>query len=320
MFKGYNLINKKTLFKGVFMDLIKQKWLTALGEPSFKSSENKFDFIKSYEYETYTVEVYNQSLIDGTFQRVMIAIPKGLNFPLPAVAVPFYFPEAMLGFEPDTNEQLPFYNGIEMMVHLVNRGYITACADTYHLTYLKSDRERRDYYRWPEVGEAINKDHPNWSGVGKLVSDTKRLVDALYNDSRVDNCKIGIAGHSLGGKMAFYTGCLDERVKVILASDFGFLWEQSNWEDSWYWNGRVKELESLGLNHTNLLGLSGAKPFCLLAGEYDNELSGKAMNEANGYENYKERLLIVNHATGHRPPQSALEQGYKFLDKYLKNN
>ena len=27
------------------MDLIKQKWLTALGEPTFKSSENKFDFI-----------------------------------------------------------------------------------------------------------------------------------------------------------------------------------------------------------------------------------------------------------------------------------
>lgn len=56
----------------------------------------------------------------------------------------------------------------------------------------------------------------------------------------------------------------------------------------------------------------------LLAGQYDNEDSWKMMNAAPGYENCKDRLGICNHATGHRPPMYALEEGYAFLDKWLK--
>ena len=44
--------------------------------------------------------------------------------------------------------------------------------------------------------------------------------------------------------MAFYTGCLDERFKVILASDFGIGWDQTNWKDLWYWGSRVDELKA----------------------------------------------------------------------------
>ena len=74
-----------------------------------------------------------------------------------------------------------------------------------------------------------------------MVSDTTLLIDAVAFDFRVDNTCIGIMGHSLGGKMAFYTGCLDERVRVIVASDFGIGWEQTNWSDIWYWHNSVDE-------------------------------------------------------------------------------
>ena len=139
-----------------------------------------------------------------------------------------------------------------MMLHLVKRGYIAACADAYHLTYADSTKARDDFTRWRDAAGKLHADHPHWSGMGKLISDTRRMIDGLCEDSRVDSARVGIAGHSLGGKMAFYTGCLDERVKVILASDFGFGWEQSNWDEPWYWNGRVKELEALGLDASGL--------------------------------------------------------------------
>lgn len=71
------------------------------------------------------------------------------------------------------------------------------------------------------------------------------------------------------------------------------------------------------MNHAGLLSLSGGKPFCLIAGKYDNEESGVIMRKAKGYEGHPERLLLINHARGHRPPRDATEAGYRFLDKYL---
>ena len=73
------------------------------------------------------------------------------------------------------------------------------------------------------------------------------------------------------------------------------------------------------MDHSGLLGSAAPKPFCLIAGQYDNEDSWKMMCSAPGYEENSGRLKIINHATGHRPPMEALEEGYAFLDKWLKN-
>ncbi|MBE6911604.1 MAG: hypothetical protein E7473_03675 [Ruminococcaceae bacterium] len=50
----------------------------------------------------------------------MIAFPKKITLPCPAVVIPFYFPEAMLGFDPVTGETLSEYTSISMMEDLVN--------------------------------------------------------------------------------------------------------------------------------------------------------------------------------------------------------
>ena len=296
----------------------RQAWLDVLGVPAFGQEKSALTPLCIYEYPAYTLELYSQLLQDGTHQRVMIALPKNVTFPAPAVAVPFYYPEAMLGFDPATGETLAYFAGIEMMAHLAKRGYITACADAYHLTYPQSDKPRDDFTRWRDAASALYRDHPQWSGMGKLVSDTVRLIDALEAHASVDASRIAIAGHSLGGKMAFYTGCLDGRIRAILASDFGFGWEQSNWDDPWYWNGRVQALREQGFDHKALLSLASPKPFCLLAGEYDDQISGGQMKQAHGYADVPDRLMLVHHGKGHRPPQDALEQGYAFLDRFLQ--
>ena len=157
---------------------------------------------------------------------------------------------------------------------------------------------------------------PQWCGVGKLVADTELLVDILEDDPRVDSERIGIAGHSLGGKTAFYTGCVDPRIKAILASDFGLLWEQTNWEKPWYWGGRLEELEAAGACNTDLWEYSGFKPFFLIAGDADNNDSYEALSAVMPPD--CSTLFFLNHATGHRPPMYALEEGYAFLEKYLK--
>ncbi|MBR4961060.1 MAG: acetylxylan esterase [Clostridia bacterium] len=300
------------------MRFTKQDWLARIGTP-----EN-YNFCPALQMtDTFTLpgcrgELYRQANGPDTVQRVMMLFPDTEAEKYPAVAVPFYYPEAMLGMDPFTGAPLSRFTGIEMMLHLVQRGYAVVSADAYHLTYRESDRERDDFHRWHEAAEALLRDHPGWTGIGKLTADTMLLVDALTADPRVDTDRIGIAGHSLGGKMAFYAGCLDERIRVILASDFGIGWEQTNWNDPWYWGDTVKLLQEEGMDHASLLSCAAPKPMCLLAGQFDDMSSYEMMCRAEGYEDFPEHLQIIHHAAGHRPPPEALEAGYAFLDRFLK--
>ena len=296
----------------------KEAWLRQIGSPGEYAFERSLTAVRKFDCEDFDAELYLQANGPGTFQRTMMVFPKNFTGRIPAVVVPFYSPEKMLGFDPATGEILKNYTKISMMRDLARRGYASISADAYHLTYLKSDRDKEDFYRWGDAGNALLCDHPEWSGMGKLIADTELLTDVLCEDCRIDSARIGIAGHSLGGKMAFYAGCLDPRIKVILASDFGFCWNNSNWHEVWYWGRKLEKLKQLGMDHSSLLQAAGGKPFCLLAGEYDNDESRQLMEKARPSMPDDERCVILNHASGHRPPVEYLLKGYDFLDKYLK--
>jgi len=296
-------------------------WNALLDPPDGYSFERSVKATGKFSFPQFDLELCDQANGPGTFQRVIVAVPKqaGRKPPFPAVVVPFYFPEGMLGFEPCDGSPLPKFSDIAMMADLAKRGYVCASAEAYHLTYVKSGKTREDFSRWADAGRALSRDWPGWTGMGKLAFDTRLLVDLLAADPRVDKDRIGIAGHSLGGKMAIYAGATDPRVKVILASDPGVCWERSNWNAIWYFGERLEAMKKKGLDNAGLLAARGGKPFCLLAGEYDGEWSAALLGSAKPYAEHPERLKIVNPGLGrHRPPRSALEAGYDFLDRYLQ--
>ena len=284
-----------------------------------------------YSFQDFDVEVYTQANGPETSQRLMMAVPKGLKDKAPCVIAPFYFPEAMLGFNPvdgsfeseyvSKKTNLTNYACISYMSDLARRGYSTISADAYHLTYQDPKNPvppDPSFSSWKRAGQKLSADWPKWTGVGKLAFDTRLLVDLAVADSRVDSSRIGMIGHSLGGKMAFYAGLVDKRVKVVVASDFGLGWTQTNWNDCWYWGDKLKEVRACGMSNVDLLSMSGGKPFCLIAGKYDDADSGLLMYSAKGYEQHPERLLFIHHGTGHRPPPDATKRGYEFLDRYLR--
>ena len=41
------------------------------------------------------------------------------------------------------------------------------------------------------------------------------------------------------------------------------------------------------------------------------------MKRSSSYNSSAEKLQIINHATGHTPPEDVLQKGYDFLEKYL---
>lgn len=303
-------------------------WSALLDPPAgYSDFPRNVTRLAHYRCADFDVEVYSQANGPDTHQRVMMAVPRGLRDKAPCVIVPFYFPEAMLGFDPKDGSpesslcpagtNLTYYAGITYMADLARQGYVTVSADAYHLTYAKDAAPADNWGKWKFVGDALHRDWPEWSGVGKLVFDTRLLVDFVSSDARIDAKRIGMTGHSLGGKMSFYAGCLDPRVKVVVASDFGLGWTQTNWSDSWYWGERLSAMRAKGLSNVDLLSQTGGKPFCLIAGKYDDADSGHLMRSAKGYDCASERLLFVHHGTGHRPTREATEAGYSFLRRYL---
>lgn len=297
-------------------------WEKIIGKPKACSFSKTITLLKRYSCKDIDCELYLQSngvRANGeiTYQRVMMAFPKNAKENIPGVVVPFYYPEAALGFDPETMEPLPKFIDAALMTELAQRGYATISADAYHISYIDSPLEKSDFQRWSIASEALCAENPEWTGVGKLIADTKLLIDMLENDPRVDSSRIGIAGHSLGGKMAFYTGCLDPRVTVIAASDFGIGWEQSNWEASWYWGDRLENIKKQGFHHSQLLSYAAPKPFCLIAGQFDNDDSRRILYSVQEYKDCPQNLFMIDHRAGHRPPKYAKDAAYGFLDFWL---
>ena len=294
-------------------DPLKEKWLTAIGKPTQYDYEPSLQLVRKLTTPDFDGELYEQANGPGTVQKTLLMLPKLIQNKLPAVAVPFYYPDRMAGYDLDTLQPTGKPH-LAMALHLVRRGYAAITAEAYHLTYCDLDLDRNDFSRWKHSGETLLKDHPQWTGIGKLLADTQLLIDALCEDSRIDSDRIGIAGHSLGGKMAFYTGCLDPRIKGMLCSDFGLEWDRTNWSEPWYWGEKLNALKKADMDHTELIQISNFKPFGLIAGLYDDDGALDLIQKANFPES---QYLFINHATGHRPPIEVLEKGYEWLAQYL---
>ena len=56
--------------------------------------------------------------------------------------------------------------------------------------------------------------YPHWSEMGKMVADTRCVINDVYNRMPfIDSSKIYLAGYSLGGTVALFTAALDNRIK-----------------------------------------------------------------------------------------------------------
>lgn len=311
---GYNYRGRSC-----FENTLKEDWMHYLGAPENYVFEKSSELLKTYSYPDCDCELLVQANGPGTRQRVLKVFPKNMTAKVPVVIVPFYFPEAMLGFDFDSPDKpLENYVEINFMMQLARRGIASISADSYHLNFTPSDKDRLDFTRWQDAGSDLVRKYPDWTGMGKLVFDTMLLVDLVGEDSRMDSGHIGIMGHSLGGKMAFYAGCLDERIKVIVASDFGLRWEDSNWEKVWYWGNTLQSFKGRGYDNSMLIRISDEKPLCIIAGKYDNDKTLAKIRFMRYYEAQPERFLFINHATGHRPPQWTIDQALDWMYKYLK--
>lgn len=303
------------------VESLRRKWAFWMDPPDGYAFEKEVRFVKRYSYSKYDAEMYLQrnGPEEWHWQRVLKVFPKDAGGPLPAVAIPFYFVEAMLGHElDDESAVLPKFAEVAQAAQLAKRGYMAITCDLSHVNYLKHEvtAERLDG-SFSEMSYKLAEDWPMWNAHAQRVYVARLMLDVLECDPRVEKSRIGIAGHSLGGQTGFHAACFDPRVKSAALSDFGLDYDQTCWNVLHYWGGKLSAARAEGLENHTAITASGGTAFCIVGGLYDDVRTFAELRRAKGYRSHPEDLLFVHHASGHRPPQWALEAGYKFLDRTL---
>lgn len=63
-----------------------------------------------------------------------------------------------------------------------------------------------------EEGMNFYERYPDWSKLGKMVTDTRAAIDALESLEFIDQEKIFVVGYALGGTVSLFTAAMDERI------------------------------------------------------------------------------------------------------------
>ena len=296
----------------------REVWLEALGKPQNYDFEPTVTSVETFETPEFRAELFLQQNSPDTRQKVLLLKPLDLKpgEKRPGFVVPFYDADRMCGYDLATKNRMPpGREYAEFGRQLVRQGYVVACVEPYPYNLLADPdgtAQKQGLRWWGRAAEKLLTDQPTWTGMGKLTADTRLAIDFLAAQDCVDAKRLGIAGHSLGGKMSFYAGSLDDRISLIWASDFGMRWEDTNWDAPWYWGPeKIASFQKTGLEHSSLLALHPVT-FILIAGEADGEQTRPQLERAQKL-NPRLEIHLFNHATGHQPTKETVEKSLELI-------
>ena len=303
------------------------RWEQALGAPT-KSSHlevNQVEVLEVFMTPEFKGTVLRQCTGPDSWQRILLMEPLKLKGRTAGVVVPFYDPDRMCGYDLKTKAKLgPERNTAFFGLHLVQQGYVVAAVEAYPfnlLTPVEQVASKGGMGVWRDAAAKLAKQHPQWTGMGKLTHDTRLAAEVLRGHEAVDSTRIAVMGHSLGGKMAFYAGCLDPRFKAVVASDFGIAWDSTNWGDAWYFGSKLKAMRADGLSHEQLLASAAPTSFFLIAGQYDSQASSgpilDAARKVHLLYGKDDSIEMFDHHTGHQPTWPSLKAAYVWLARRM---
>ena len=254
--------------------------------------------------------------------------------PRPAVLVPFYAPEvsvAYAGPRPLAGQAARlFKDGVpvqrDFALQLARRGFVTLAIGT----------PGDDAYR-PDLRGA--RCQP-LSYHAYLASN---CLTALAQRPEVDPARIGVMGHSYGGKWALFASCLDERFACAVWSDGGVVFDETrgavNYWEPWYLGreegrtrarglvtdanprtGAYRELRATGRDLHELHALMAPRPFLVSGGSEDPPARWEALNHAvavNRLLGHTDRVAMTNRPA-HSPTAESNAQAFRFLEHFLR--
>ena len=259
-----------------------------------------------------------QQTVDG-----YLLVPDGTRL-FPAMLVVYYDAKTAVGFGKEL---------CDFGYQLTRRGFVTLSIGTPEFSSL-----RAPYKPLYESG----RDEPTLQPLSALAYVAANCHTALVSLPQVDPNRIGIIGHSYGGKWAMFASCLYDKFACTVWSDPGIVFDEKranvNYWEPWYLGydpnqqrqrgipsatnprtGAYKKLFLEGHNLHELHALMAPRPFLVSGGSEDRPERWKALNHTIAVNNllgYVNRVAMTNRK-GHSPTPESNEHIYLFLEHFL---
>jgi len=170
------------------------------------------------------VRVVSEKRLDDHIRRKIVydtvygdTVPALLLLPLDAGANSLKKPAvlALHPTNPDGKTSIATPDGHHNRMYaleLVRRGYVVLAPDAM------TSGERIFPGHSHFDSSPFEAQHPNWSTVGKNLTDHLQAMDVLCAQPEVDAERVGVIGHSFGAYNAYFLSSVDERVKAVVSS------------------------------------------------------------------------------------------------------
>jgi hypothetical protein len=294
-------------------------WWKLLGETPPLLDRPEVEFLRHDKKQGYVqYQLRLQTALDRRTEDAYLLVPDG-NGPFPAVLVVFY--DGKTGIGEGKGPHLDFAR------LLVQRGFVTLSLGSSPYTYYPNPEQCRLQPLAFHAYEAANAHR------------------ALSRLEKVDGKRIGIVGHSYGGKWAMFASCLYDCFAAAVWSDPGIVFDESrpnvNYWEPWYLGfepGR-KEQRPRGVPNAKnprtgpykllieqqrdlheLHALMAPRPFLVSGGSEDPPQRWSALHHTvavNRLLGYRNRVAMTNRPT-HQPTAESNEQLAMFLEWALQ--
>ncbi|MEZ5384643.1 MAG: sialidase [Prosthecobacter sp.] len=237
----------------------------------------------------------------------------------PAVFVPYYDPETSAGLNDKPLRDFAW--------QLARRGFVSLCIGS----------------PGGDARKPVLSAGAQCQPLSYLGYVSANMWQALASLPEVDDTRIGIVGHSYGGKWALFGSCLWEKYACGVWSDPGIVFDETrgsiNYQEPWYLGldpaitrkpglvneqsprtGAYKTLIEKGHNLQELHALMAPRPFLVSGGAEDPPKRWAALNHAiavNKLLGYSGRVAMTNRPD-HSPNEESNEQIYRFFEFWLK--
>jgi dienelactone hydrolase len=296
-------------------------WRKLMGDWPPLLEKSKVEVLKEETREGFVqkrvrVQVAANVAVDG-----YMLLPEGAG-PFPAVLVVFYDAETSVGLAKEERR-----SNLDFARQLTRRGFVTLSIGS------PGGDARR-----PDTGQ------PTWQPLSYLAYVSANCHSALCSLPQVDPRRIGVMGHSYGGKWAMFSSCLYEKFAAAVWSDPGIVFDETrpnvNYWEPWYLGldpilkrkpgvpnaenprtGAYKVMIETGRDLHELHALMAPRPFLVSGGSEDPPERWLPLNHTiavNKLLGFTNRVAMTNRPA-HSPTAESNEQIVLFFERFLKN-
>ncbi len=277
----------------------------------------KLEYLSHSRRDNFTQHRVRLELAPNVSGEAWLLIPDG-NGPFPAVLVPFYEPETSIGLGKNP--------GRDFAAQLTRKGFVS-------LSIGSPGGDARK----PEPGREV------WQPLSFLGYIGANCWHALANLPQVDAKRIGVGGHSYGGKWAMFASCFYDKFAAAAWSDPGIVFDEPrsnvNYWEPWYLGrdpqvtrkpglirpdsprtGAYKVMMETGRDLHEVHALMAPRPFLVSGGSEDPPSRWIPLNHTiavNELLGVKHRVAMTNRKE-HSPNDESNAQLVAFFQHFLQ--